>query len=97
MVSISAICCIEKTMYKGDHRTFRLTVTDQSSAVVDLTGCGLVFTVKMNPTQEDPDIQKSTSEGGIDIVDPTHGIAEIGLVPDDTSDLETGAYMFDAS
>lgn len=90
------ICCTEHFMFKGDHRTFKLTVKDQAGAVVNLTGSVLVFTLKIDAADVAVLVSKSsTVVGEITITAPLLGEAEIYLVPGDTSGLEPGSYMFD--
>jgi hypothetical protein len=40
-------------------------------------------------------VKTSANAGEIDLTDPTNGVAEINLVPGDTSGLSPGSYIFD--
>lgn len=94
--SCSSTSSAASRMFKGDDRTFRLTVKDQTCQIVDLTGSSLIFTVKAFATDPTPAIQKSSMVAGeIDIIDPVNGVAEINILPSDTANLETGQYVFD--
>ena len=86
----------EKFMFKGDSRTFRITVTDSNGSVVNITDGDMTFTMKSIATDIVPILQKkSTVPGEIVFVDPTHGIAEIYILPDDTESLTAKSYVFD--
>lgn len=84
------------TIVRGTSKTLRLTVTDTTGQVVDLTGGKLVFTVKCSTYDDLPLIQKLTStpsEGALTL--PREGVAEFYLQPSDTSGLSTKGYVFD--
>jgi len=96
MAEIVPICCTQKSMFKGDHRTFLLTVKDQNGVVVDITGATIIFSLKADPTNATALVEKiSTDINEIEITNPTQGEAEIYLIPADTSDLEPGIYFYD--
>lgn len=85
-----------KTMYRGDDKTFQITVKDADGVAVNITGATLTFSVKIDPNEPTPLILKDSSDNTeIDLTDPTNGIAEIYLVPADTRDLEAGTYVYD--
>jgi len=89
-------------LYRGDSRTWELTVTDSSGSTFNLAGAAVWFTVKRDP--DDPDdkavISKATAniEGGADtqilITDEEGGQAEIYLLPEDTENLKIPSYDF---
>lgn len=89
-------------MYKGDNKKYRVRVIDDAGDPQDITGGGLIFTVKEDPTDAAPTIQKDSSVvGEIDITDPSGGIAFIYIVPEDTRDpgnnvdVIPGTYEYD--
>lgn len=85
-----------KEMYRGDNKTFQVTIKDSTGTAVNISGAGLKFTVKEAANDPSFKIQKtSASATEIDLTDPTNGIAEIYLVPDDTRNLKAGAYQYD--
>ena len=83
-------------MYRGDDKTFQLTVKDSDDVAVDITGATLNFSLKRDPNETSSLVTKSTDTvTEIDLTDPTNGIAEIYLVPSDTRDLSAGTYVYD--
>lgn len=86
-----------QTMFRGDDKTFEITVKDSDDVAVDLTGGTMFFSVK--ETENDPTalITKDSAVGitEIEFTNPTGGIAQIKLVPADTRNLKAGEYLYD--
>lgn len=84
------------SIYRGSSKTLELTVTDSSGNPVDLTGAEIVFTVKCVEKDENPLLQKkSTDPLQIDIFYAIGGKARILLSPQDTARLSPATYRFD--
>jgi hypothetical protein len=77
------------TMFRGDTAQFQIAVTDVDGHPVNLTGCSLWFTAKIDPTSLDAaaQFQKKTPSTGIAITDAANGIAVITMLAADTSSL----------
>jgi len=85
------------SLYSGENKTLRITVTDSTLAAVDLTGAVLTFTVRKTAASNERLIHKTTAaptEGAV-LTPPTDGVAEIYLVPADTAGLISGDYQYD--
>jgi hypothetical protein len=82
---------------RGESKTFKLCVVDESGVPVDLTGARLIMTVKEDITDELCVIRKDSSKGvgEIDIDEPKAGCAKIYLTPSDTHNKDCGEYIFD--
>ncbi len=81
---------------RGDTNTYTGTVTDSTGAVVNLTGCTLRFTAKLNRTDADNAtgaIKKYTGSG-ITHVNAAAGTYRITLSPSDTSALTAATLYF---
>jgi len=78
-------------MDAGRNRTLTVTVTDSvSGAPINLTGCTLKFTVKPDLRALDTAALFQLATGtGITHTSPAQGIAEIAIVPANTSALLT--------
>jgi hypothetical protein len=91
-------------LYKGEHKTLRLTAKDRESGdPLDLTGAELRLTVRTRIGGEvaiEKDSAAGPSQAAI-IGDPTDGVAEVYFVPDDTippapaEPLEAACYAYD--
>lgn len=75
-------------MYRGDKRTWTITVT-QAGDKFDLTGSTIWFTAKKKYADADSAaiIARSTTNGGIVLTDPTKGVAEVTTLTTETSGL----------
>lgn len=84
-------------VYRGQSKTFELTIKDSTNAAVDLTGASIYFTVKKEVTDTVAIISKTTDDPlQAEILAPnTDGKARIYLIPSDTSVLDVGDYLFD--
>lgn len=81
-----------KTIFRGNNKTFPITVTQKSDGgVVDLTGSTLTMEVKAKTGDADPALISKTAT----LTDPANGIAEFELEPSDTSGLDPGQYSYD--
>lgn len=83
---------------RGDDKVWILTVTRKDTgAVVDITDCDLVFTVRDNPNGTLLFQKTSDPASGIVLTDPTNGVAEITVDYDDTDGLtnEKAEYVYD--
>jgi len=87
-------------LYQARDRTLRLTITND---IGDITGSKLWMSVKN--TLDDADVDAvitklSANNGGSDqqakVVDGVNRIIEFYVVPDDTRDLDSGDYWWDA-
>jgi len=83
-----------QTLYavRGDHTTYRVTVTDSLGAAVNLTGSTISFSVKYKREDTDANAliwKKNTAGGGsdaeIEIINAVGGIFDIKIVPADTN------------
>jgi len=80
------------SIYKGDDKTFELEVTDQDDQVINLSGGQLAFTV--TSWQGNAIFSKSSTDPTqIEITDAAAGLAEIHVVPADTSSLDPDIYV----
>lgn len=80
-------------MFKGNSETFELEVVDDEDAPVDITDAEIILSVKQKFEDEEFLFQRKNSfaSGGdteIKITDGTGGLAEIYLIPANTSDIE---------
>lgn len=96
----TCVCSEGVTIYKGRHRTLRVTITTD---VGDITNAKLWFSVKKEVSDADTDaviIKKSANNGGSDaqakVVDGANRIIEFYIEPTDTSALDHGNYNADA-
>ena len=96
----TCVCSEGVTIYKGRHRTLRVTITTDLG---DITGAKLWFSVKRQ--LEDADIaavivKKSLNNGGSNaqaiVVDGINRIVEFYVLPTDTATLDHGNYNADA-
>src|SRR3990167_3636554 len=77
-------------MFRGDHRTINLRFT-KNGVKQNISGWTIYFTAKRKLTDTDPQaiFQKNTTSGsGLTIMDAPNGLAEVAVVPVDTSGLE---------
>lgn len=84
-------------IYRGDNRTFKVTVTDGAGGAVDITGATIIFSVKEDISDTDYEIQKTSAQGSeITITDAGNGIYEVYLIPADTQNMDLGVYEYDS-
>lgn len=84
------------SIIRGTSKTMKLTVKDGRGALVNLTGATIYFTVKKHEKDEHALIQKiSTNILQVEIPNPSDGVANIYLLPSDTTPLCAGRYKFD--
>jgi hypothetical protein len=80
------------SVYKGDDKSFELEVTDQDDEIINLSGGQLAFNV--TDWQGNLKFSKtSTDAAQIEITDATAGLADIHILPADTSGLDGGLYI----
>lgn len=83
---------VKLTVFKGDDKTWNITVSDADGDAIDLSGQTIFFTVKENKT--DPD-----SAALIQATNSTHTSATGGTstitITNTQSDLDAGNYFFD--
>ena len=98
MTSCAALST-EIGLYKGDDKTFRITVTDNSSPAqpLDLTGYTLRFTAKNSASDETAVISKTSAVSGeIDLIlTGDKNQADIIIDRVDTVELSIGPLVFD--
>lgn len=82
------------TMYRGDSRTLRVTVTSGGSPV-DLTGYSIAFTVRPDEDADAVITKSSADPTEINITDAANGRLEIYLQPADTENLQLRSYDYD--
>ncbi len=80
------------SVYKGDDKSFGLEVTDQDDQIINLSGGELAFSVtdwqgtaKFSKTSIDPT--------QIEITDAVAGLADIHVLPADTSSMDPDIYI----
>ena len=81
-----------QSFYRGDSREYLITFTDADSAVIDITGWTVYFTVKLSYMDADADAKITK-----DITthyDPTNGQTKITLLTTDT-DIDPANYYYD--
>lgn len=76
-------------MFSGNTKLLRVTVLDQDSVVVDLTGASATYVVTTRRGNV-PLISKTVG-AGITITDAVNGVLEVTLAPADTEPLQ-GAH-----
>lgn len=77
---------------RRDHSRLEVTLTDIDDNPIDLTDGTLFFTVKKR--ESDPDSQAVIKKQFTEFDDPTNGITEIILTPDETN-IPPGNYYYD--
>jgi hypothetical protein len=84
-------------IYKGEDKTWRLSVIDDSRNPVNLTSTEITMTVRPALCDKRTTIVKSSTDvAEIEIIAPaTDGQAYIYFVQADTEDLTHGTYVFD--
>lgn len=84
-------------LYRGDNRTFEVTVKDDDGNAVNITGASIKFSVKERISDSGYKFQKSSAQASeITITDAANGVYEVYLVPDDTQTLDIGSYEYDS-
>ena len=84
-------------IYRGQSKTFEVTIVDDSGNPADLLGATLYFSVKRDLYDQTPIIRKTTAtslEAEI-LIPTTQGKARFYLVPTDTIVSDVGKYIFD--
>lgn len=82
---------------RGESKTLVLSIEDADGNPFDLTAYVLWFSVKKSLADSGCVIRKKSSVlGEAAITDPKAGLAEVYLVPGDTSGLPLATYVFDA-
>ena len=87
-------------IYRGDNKTWEITVKDVSGEVVDITGAEIIMSVKKNVSDVSYLIQrKNLAAGGdsgqIEIIDAENGVFNLHLVPENTNNLRPSKYTYD--
>lgn len=87
-------------MFIGNSEDFELEITDEDNNAVDITDAQIIFSVKEDYDDEEYIFQRKNSFAGGDdteilITDETGGLCEIYIIPDNTSDLKAGTYVYD--
>lgn len=82
---------------RGESKTLRLTVTDDSGVAVDLTGARVKMTAVEAATPANVLFTKDSAVGvsEVDITTPLSGIADIFIEPSDTSAVTLYSFMYD--
>ena len=83
------------TIYRGKSHTYGMTFVDEDSQPIPLTGKVIRFMGKRKEADADADavLSKSTEvdPGGITVTDAAGGLAEMEVLPEDTSGLDDKA------
>lgn len=85
-------------IFRGNNKTFEVSIKDESGQNLDLTGATVYFMVKESVKDEDASakISKSSAVAGqIVITNAIGGLCEIYLVPADTSSLPVKRYVYE--
>lgn len=87
-------------MYIENHVDLEVTITDEDDVVVDLTDAQVIFSVKEKFTDTSYIFQRKNALAGgssseVEMTDPTNGVCEVHIIPDNTNGLETGSYSYD--
>ncbi len=61
----------------------------------NLSGCSLFFACRKTADSEEADIEKSTGQNSIEIVDALQGTVSVPLIPEDTLNLVPGKYIYE--
>lgn len=87
----------EVKIYKGESKTFLLSVLDGNNNPVDLAGSEIYFTLRPKLCDDKVVLTKSSLDSAqIEIKSPaTDGEAYVHFVPSDTEDLDHGDYVYD--
>ncbi len=91
-MTITRVTPTNLEMFAGDTRVLHVTVLDQDSAVVDITGATVNFMVSKRRTTS-PLFTKTVGSGVV-ISDGPNGEMDITLDPADTTSLK-GAHYFE--
>jgi len=78
-------------LFSGDTKLINITVLDQDSVVVDLTGASVDFIIAKYPGHTA--LITKTIGSGVVLTDAANGIMDVTLLPADTESLQ-GAYNF---
>lgn len=84
----------EITIYRGNSKDIRDTVTNADSTAADLSGATVTFELKKRRT-DDTALVTKTSSSGITVSTPSSGIFVVNLLDADT-DLAPGRYFYSA-
>lgn len=80
-------------LFRGDSREYALSFTDKDSAVIDITGWKVYFTLKKNQLKDD---DSAVIKKDITVHEaPLEGKTKIVLAPLDTDNLKPGDYVYD--
>lgn len=88
------------TVYKGQTKTWRVPVSDEDGAAVNLTTVDEIeFQVKRRAGNADPPLISKSLGDGVTVLDQTDpdtlGSFEIRLEASDTSGMDEGVYRYD--
>lgn len=84
------------TMFKGDTKVLEVTVKDQDDVVVDISGTSIKWQLAKKSKDVAALISKSTSGGGVTIVDGPAGRFNVLIAPADTESLKAAACYHEA-
>jgi len=85
-----------KSIYKNDDKTFRVTVVDDLNRPINITGYLIHLSIRYNDFSTASILEKDSSVSSeILITDAANGVAEIYFIPEDTTDLSSGIYIYD--
>ncbi len=84
-------------MCAGDDKYLEFTVLTEAGTVVNLTDCDVEWYLKESADSATALVTKTSEVGGdIAITDPTGGIFQVALDPEDTEDLVPDKYFHGA-
>jgi len=86
----------EIEIFRGDNKTYEVTVVDADGDAFNLTGALIIFSVKSSNNDATYKIQLSTDDAAeIEITDAAGGIFKIYIVPGDTNDYTPVKWIYD--
>lgn len=81
----------QQSIYAGDSDRLEITIRDAAGNPVDLSGVDIVWGLARTGRSE-PQLTKSTNDGGITVVDASAGRIDVAIAPEDTADLGGLSY-----
>lgn len=74
------------TMYRGDSRRIKITVTDAAGDPKSLTGASIIWAMARDKSA--PALVQKTTASGVAITNPAGGEFVVDLLPGDTEELD---------
>ena len=84
------------TIVRGSSKTLEIAITDSEGKAANITGAKVIFTVKADPSDNSPLIQKNSDHSSqAELTLPRLGKARIYISPSDTQNMAAKQYVFD--